>query len=323
MRIAFLDGFLAAMLAAIALALLAPQLGASGGVLQLDRITTIGVSLVFLLSGAGLSPANLRAGAANWRLHLFVQGSTFLLFPLIGLLVAYLAKDHLPQELLIGFFYLCVLPSTVSSSIALTALARGNVAGAVFNATLSSLLGMIATPLLIGLWLHAASGGLPLQDQFLKIAQQLLLPFALGQLLRPWIGGWIARHKARLAYVDRTVIVLIVFNSFCDSTLAGAWSRHGVVPLLQTTAMTAALLAVVLGLTTWLARRLRFAKQDEIAAVFCGSKKSLAMGAPMAALIFGSGADLGLIVLPIMLYHQMQLIVCSVLARRYAARTVA
>ncbi|MGH8444746.1 MAG: bile acid:sodium symporter family protein [Solimonas sp.] len=321
MRIPFLDGFLASMLIAITIAALAPQLGVSGGLLHLDRVTMVGVAIVFLLSGAGLSTDKLKAGAANWRLHLFVQLFTFAVFPLVGLLVTAVAGRWLPHELTIGFFYLCVLPSTVSSSIAMTAMARGNVAGAVFNATLSSLIGMLLTPLYISLWMQAASQGAPLLEQLLKIGEQLLLPFIVGQLLRPWIGAWIGRNKPITGKVDRAVIVLIVFNSFSDATAAGVWTRYGVVPLLATAAMTGGLLAFVLWLTHLVARRFGFNVEDEIAAVFCGSKKSLAAGAPMAALIFGgSGGALGLIMLPIMIYHQLQLIVCSVIARRYAQR---
>lgn len=320
MKIPFLDGFLGAMLVAVAIALLMPQLGASGGVLHLDMLTHIGVALVFLLSGAGLSTEKLKAGAANWRLHLFVQLFTFAMFPLLGLLVSVSVGRWLPQELMVGFFYLCVLPSTVSSSIAMTAMARGNVAGAVFNATLSSLIGMVLTPLYVGLYLSAGHHGVPLLEQFIKIGEQLLLPFVVGQCLRHWIGDWITRNKPRVGLVDRAVIVLIVFNSFCDATAAGVWTRFGATPLLITALLTGALLAAILMATTFVATRLRFTVDDEIAAVFCGSKKSLAAGAPMAALIFGSGGTLGLIMLPIMIYHQLQLIVCSVIARRYAAR---
>ncbi len=320
MPMLLLDGFLLSLLLAIGLAVLAPGLGSSGGLLHLDTFTAFGVALVFLLSGAGLSPERLKAGAANWRLHLFVQLSTFAVFPLFGLLLSLGLGPWLPHELVVGFFYLCVLPSTVSSSIAMTALARGNIAGAVFNATLSSLLGMLLTPLYISLFLRAAAHGAPLLDQFIKIGEQLLLPFVVGQLLRRWIGDWLARHKPATAMVDRGVIVLIVFNSFCDATAAGIWSRYGAAPLLLTVLLSGGLLAVVLILTRSAATRLKFSVEDEIAAVFCGSKKSLATGAPMAALIFGSGGTLGPIMLPIMIYHQLQLLVCSVIARRYAAR---
>lgn len=322
-----IDGFMLGMLGAVVLGALYPAIGASGGVLHLQTVTTVGVSLVFLLSGAGLSTERLRAGAANWRLHLLVQLSTYGLFPLIGLALTRLAAPWLPAELLSGFFFLCVLPSTISTSIAMTSLARGNVAGAIFNATLSALLGMVLTPLLMGLWQHAAgqsaaAGAPSLLDQFLSIAEQLLLPFAAGQFLRRWIGKWIERNKAITSKVDRGTILLIVYNSFCDAAQAGLWRDYGVLTLLQVLLITGTLLALVLTLTRLAARRAGFNVEDEIAAVFCGSKKSLATGVPMAKLMFAGsgGATLGLIVLPIMFYHQLQLIVCSTMARRYADR---
>jgi sodium/bile acid cotransporter 7 len=206
----------------------------------------------------------------------------------------------------------------------MTTLARGNVAGAVFNATVSSLLGMLITPLLVSVWLHTSGQGLSLQRQLLDVAEQLLLPFIAGQLLRPLLAGWVTRNKNVTGKVDRAVILLIVYNSFCDSTKAGLWSNYGILTLLQTLLLAGGLLAIVLTATTFISQRFGFSIEDEITAVFCGSKKSLATGVPMAKLLFGGSAAgasaLGLIVLPIMFYHQLQLLVCSVIARRYAQR---
>jgi solute carrier family 10 (sodium/bile acid cotransporter), member 7 len=249
-----------------------------------------------------------------------VQLSTFVLFPLIGISVALASGGFLARDLLTGLVYLCALSSTISTSIAMTAMARGNVAGAIFNATLSSLLGMVITPLMMSVWLQTSGESMPLADQLMKIVRQLLVPFIVGQLSRPLIGAWITRHKPVTGKVDRIVILLIVYNSFCDSTLAGLWTDHGWAVLAQTFVLTGLLLGIVLCLTTWIARRLRFTVEDEIAAVFCGSKKSLATGIPMAKLLFGAGSSLGLIVLPLMFYHQLQLVVCTFLAQRYAAR---
>ncbi|MDB5986111.1 MAG: na+-dependent transporter protein [Nevskia sp.] len=319
-----IDGFLLAMLSTVLLASLYPALGASHGALHLEQVTTVGIGLVFLLSGIGLSTDQLKLGARNWRLHLFVQSSTFLLFPLIGILVMLSFGRLLPHDLLVGFFFLCALSSTVSTSIAMTTLARGNVAAAVFNATVSSLIGMLITPLLVSVWLHASGQGLSLQQQLLGVAEQLLLPFLAGQLLRPLVAGWVLRYQHITGKVDRAVILLIVYNSFCDSTQAGLWRNYGAVTLLQTLLLVGGLLAIVLSLTTFCARRFGFSTEDEITVVFCGSKKSLATGMPMAKLLFGGSAtgasSLGLIVLPIMFYHQLQLLVCSVIARRYAQR---
>lgn len=314
------DAFVIAMLLAVVVAALAPRIGATEGPLHLGAIAAVGIALVFFLNGAALSPRNLRDGATNWRLHLVVQASTYLLFPAIGVAVALATSAWLPRDLLTGLIYLCALSSTISTSIAMTTLARGNVAAAIFNATLSTLLGMLITPLIMNLWMQTSGQHLPLGPQLVKIGRQLLLPFALGQALRPWIGAWIARHKPITGKLDRIVILLIVYNSFCDSTLAGLWSDHGWLPLAQTFVITGLMLAAVLGLTTTIARRLHFSKPDEIAAVFCGSKKSLATGIPMAKLLFGAGTPLGLIVLPLMFYHQLQLFVCTFVAQRYAAR---
>jgi len=225
-----IDPFLAGMLSAVVLAALFPAIGASHGPLRLDQVTTIGVGLVFLLSGVGLSTDKLKLGARNWRLHLFVQSSTFILFPLIGIAAMISFKQLLPHELLVGFFFLCALSSTVSTSIAMTTLAHGNVAGAVFNATVSSLLGMLITPLLVSVWLHTSGQGLSLQRQLLDVAEQLLLPFIAGQLLRPLLAGWVTRNKNVTGKVDRAVILLIVYNSFCDSTKAGLWSNTAFSP---------------------------------------------------------------------------------------------
>lgn len=316
------DGFILAMLAAVGFAALDPTLGSSQGPLHLGSVTTVGIAGVFFLHGAGLSIENLRAGAGNWRLHLFVQFATYLVFPLIGMLVVWLGHNRLSQPLLDGFFYLCVLPSTVASSVALTAVACGNVAAAVFNATLSSLIGMLFTPLLVNLWLHATGTGLSLQQQLLGVSEQLLLPFVIGLISHHWLDLWIARYKSQIGLFDRCVIVLIVYSAFCDATQAGLWRNYGIDTLAETVALSIALLALMLTGTRLIARRLGFPLQNEVVAVFCGSKKSLAVGVPMAKLLFSAGT-LGYIVLPIMFYHQIQLFVCSLLARRYARRIVA
>jgi sodium/bile acid cotransporter 7 len=316
------DGFVVAMLGAVALAVTVPQIGLPGGVLHLDVVTHWGIALVFFLHGANLSPQVALRGLAHWRLHLFVQASTFILFPLIGAAILLAGGlTTLPHGLLIGFFYLCALPSTVSSSVAMTALGRGNVPAAVFNASLSGLIGMIVTPLLVGLVVASRGGGLPsVIDAIGDVALTLLLPFVLGQLSRVVTAGFLGRHKRCIGLIDRAVIVLIVFTSFAVSTAAGTWSSFGIGLLALTAAGAAIILVVALVVTVNLSRLAGFTREDEVTAVFCGSKKSLASGAPMAGILFAGAPSLGMIMLPILLYHQLQLIVCSVLARRYAAR---
>ncbi|MET0517764.1 MAG: bile acid:sodium symporter family protein [Burkholderiaceae bacterium] len=313
------EWFMAGLVTAIVVASVYPALGRSGGLLHLDVLSNAGVALIFFLTGLGLSMHELRGGLMRWRVHLVVQLSTYALFPLLWWGLTGLLGHWLPPDLALGFAYLCALPSTVSSSVAMTAIARGNVPAAIFNATLSSLLGIVLTPALLALMTHAGGGGLSFLDAVLKIAQLLLVPLVLGQLSRPLLHRWHQRNKRYVSMVDRGVILLLVLSAFSDSVAAGLWSNHGAGLLLSALLGAALILALVLAISTWLARRAQFALEDEITAVFCGSKKTLASGIPMAKLLFGAHPALGVIVLPIMFYHQLQLIVCSLLAGRYAA----
>jgi sodium/bile acid cotransporter 7 len=317
------DGFLIAIAAAVGLALLWPELGTSDGPLHLALVARIGIAFIFFLHGAALSPQALRSGAAHWRLHLLVQSTTFILFPLMGGIVWLATAGIMPDGLRLGFFYLCALSSTISSSIAMTALARGNVAVAVFNATLSGLIGMIATPLLVGLVSTLGANGPSVGDAILDIAKTLLLPFAIGQACRSLIGPLIARHKKFTSVLDRGVIVLIVYSSFSDSTASGLWSQFSVATLALVVGLSLLLLILALLYTTGISRKLGFSRADEAAAVFCGSKKSLANGAPIAKILFAGNPAIGMIMLPMLIYHQIQLIVCASLARRYAATAAA
>ena len=257
-------------------------------------------------------------GIKHWRLHGLVFLATFVLFPLLGLLSLLLVPWALTPGLYTGLMFLCCLPSTVQSSIAFTSIARGNVAAAICSASFSNMIGIALTPLLVTVFLSTGTGGVSL-GAVRDIMVQLLLPFVAGQLLRRWIGGFITRHKKVLGYVDRGSILLVVYAAFSAGVVAGIWERLSVVSLLVLLAVNAALLAVVLVVTTFASRRLRFSTEDEIATVFCGSKKSLASGLPMATVLFPA-ATVGLTVLPLMMFHLMQLMVCAWLARRYGAR---
>ena len=314
------DWFLVGIFGAVALASAFPEVGRSGGPAHGDVLADAGIFWIFLVHGIALSPGHVRAGVARWQLHVFVQLTTFAVFPLAGLLLGLLLARWAPAELVLGFAYLCALPSTLSSSVAMTAIARGNVPGAIFNATISSLLGVVLTPLLVGFATHAAGQALPLGTASLNIAKLLLVPLLLGQCLRPMLGSWFHRQARHASAVDKVVILLLVYVSFCDSVRGGLWTDHGLGTLGLTVAASGTLLVALLLLTTFGARWSRFPKEDEIAAVFCGSKKSLAAGVAMAKLIFGSRPTLGLLLLPVIFYHQLQLLVCAVLASRYARR---
>ena len=313
------DNFTLAMIVTVIAASLFPVSGM--GAVVFNNVTHVAVSLLFFLHGAKLSREALVAGLTHWRLHLLVLVSTFILFPLLGLAIKPLALLVLTPDLYLGILFLCLLPSTVQSSIAFTAVARGNVPAAICSATASNFVGIFVTPLLVGvLILHgtAASGHSPL-DSILSIVEQLLLPFIAGQLLRPWIGAWIDRNKGMLKYIDQGSILLVVYGAFSASVAQGLWHHISGVTLLALLGLCCLLLAVALGLATFASRRFGFSKEDEIAIVFCGSKKSLASGIPMAKVLFAP-TSLGMIILPVMLFHQVQLMVCAVLAQRYAQR---
>lgn len=314
------DWFMLGLGAAVVLAWVYPDAGAADGWMQPALLTKAGVALIFFLHGLLLSFAALRAGTLHWRLHLVVQGSTFLLFPLLGFIVLAAAGAWMTADLRLGVFYLCALPSTVSSSVAMTAAARGNVSAAVFNATLSSLLGVFLTPLWVGVMIKASGQALPLGEVILDLVCWLVLPLVAGQLNRPWLGALAARHKRGINLIDRGIILLLVYTSFCESVRRGVWSDNGWPTLGLVLVIAAVLFYAAMWSMRGISRVAGFSRADEITTIFCGSKKTLAAGVPMAQLIFGAHPGMGLILLPIMLYHSLQLLICSVLAGRWARR---
>ncbi|MEW1640108.1 bile acid:sodium symporter family protein [Streptomyces sp. NPDC093801] len=308
-----LDPYVSALLATVGLAALLPARGPAAAVAE--GASSAAVALLFFLYGARLSTREALDGLRHWRLHLTVLACTFLLFPALGLAARALVPALLSQPLYQGLLFLCLVPSTVQSSIAFTSIARGNVPAAICAGSFSSLAGIVLTPLLAGALLGGGSGALS-TDALLKIVVQLLLPFLLGQVLRRWVGGFLTRHRKVLGYVDRGSILLVVYAAFSAGMAAGVWHRVGLRSLGALMAVEAALLAVMLLATWYGAARLGFGREDRIAIQFAGSKKSLAAGLPMASVLFGAQASLA--VLPLMLFHQMQLMVCAVLARRRA-----
>ncbi|QSR20062.1 bile acid:sodium symporter family protein [Novosphingobium sp. KA1] len=311
-----LDPYLLLLIGTVALAALMPATGRASGVV--DRAVNLAVALLFLLYGARLKPQAIWSGLSHWRLQALIFASTYMLFPLIGIVMTLLLRGHLPGDIVTGLLFLCLLPSTVQSSIAFTAIARGNVPGALCSASLSNVLGVFLTPILVSQLLPAASGGFSLQA-LEDIALQILLPFAVGQALRPWIGAWLSRHALLTAVVDRGSVLVVVYAAFSAGMVAGIWHQLSPASIALVLLIDLAVLALVLLVTTWASRALAFSKEDEIAIVFCGSKKSMAGGIPMAAILF-PGHAVGLIVLPLMLFHQAQLFVCAGLARRYGRR---
>ena len=311
------DNFTLTLIGVVVLASLLP---ASGQVaVGFGWLTNLAIALLFFLHGAKLSRESIIAGAGHWRLHLLVFGLTFVLFPLLGLALKPLLSPMIGADLYMGMLYLCALPATVQSAIAFTSLARGNIPAAICSAAASSLFGIFLTPLLVTLLLDVHGDGGSTLDAIVKISVQLLLPFIAGQIARRWIGAWVARNKSWLKFVDQGSILLVVYGAFSEAVIEGIWHQIPLWGLAGLVAVCCILLALVLLASTVLGKAFGFNQEDRITILFCGSKKSLATGVPMAQVLF-AGSTIGVLILPLMLFHQIQLMVCAVLAQRYANR---
>ena len=310
-----IDGYILALMLTVVVASLAPARGAAS--VDLGWATKITIAALFFLHGARLSRNAVIAGLGHWRLHLTVLAATFLLFPVLGVLVTLAPVGLMTAPIAAGVLFLCCLPSTVQSSIAFTSIARGNVAAAVCAASASNLFGIVLSPLLASLLLRSHS--VFSLDAVWAIVAQLLAPFVAGQLARPWIGAWVDRHKPILGLFDRGSIILIVYTAFSEAVVRGIWHQVSAVEILKLIAVCLGLLAAVLAATAFAGRAMGFSRPDQITLVFCGSKKSLASGVPMASILFPA-ATVGMIVLPLMIFHQIQLMACAFLAQKYAER---
>ncbi len=312
-----LDPFLLLLIAMVALASLLPAQGR--GAEAVNVAADVGIVLLFFLHGAKLSREAIWNGARAWKLHLATLGTTFAVFPALGLAAQQVGA--IPATMRAGLLFLTLLPSTVQSSIAFTAIARGNVAAAVVSASFSNLLGIFLTPVLVALLMRSGgTAGMVSLHSIEGIVLQLLLPFVVGHLMRPWIGGFVGRHRTMLGRVDRTSILLIVYSAFSAAVVEGLWHKVSRAELAMLAGVCVAMLVIVLGFTWALGRMLGFAREDAIVLQFCGSKKSLASGVPIAGVLFPASA-VGPLILPLMLFHQIQLIACALLARHYEAQT--
>ncbi|MFJ3231778.1 bile acid:sodium symporter family protein [Streptomyces sp. NPDC086787] len=308
-----IDPYILLLLATVGIAALLPARGAAADVAS--GASTVAIAFLFFLYGVRLSTREALDGMRHWRLHVTVLACTFVAFPLLGLAARGLVPVLLTQPLYQGLLFLTLVPSTIQSSIAFTSIARGNVPAAICAGSFSSLVGIVLTPLLAAALL--GSGGVGFStDSVVKIVLQLLVPFLAGQVLRRWIGDFVTRHRKVLGLVDRGSILLVVYTAFSEGMVQGIWHQVSPVRLAALLAVESVLLGVMLALTWYGARALKFGRADRIAIQFAGSKKSLASGLPMASVLFGAHASLA--VLPLMLFHQMQLMVCAVIARRRA-----
>lgn len=311
-----IDPFLITMLLVIGIASIFPCEGEVK--IGFKYLTVAAIALLFFMHGAKLSREAIMAGIRHWRLHLLVFSSTFIVFPILGLGMHFMVPEWMSPTVYMGFLYLCALPATVQSAIAFTSVAGGNVAAAVCSASASSILGVFLSPILVGMLMDA--DGSQAVDTFNAIGSillQLMLPFVVGHLARPLIEKWINRHRKLINITDRSSILLVVYVAFSEAVVEGIWQKIDAYSLLMICVVSCLLLLVIIVMNIAAARLLKFSKLDEITIVFCGSKKSLANGVPMANVLFPASV-VGVILLPLMIFHQIQLMVCAVLAQRYA-----
>jgi sodium/bile acid cotransporter 7 len=315
------DNFMLGLLLMILLAYLYPGFGTAHGPLPLEEVTTYGVSLIFFFYGLRLSPQKLRVGLSNWRLHLVIQLTTFVLFPLLVLMAYSLFADTENRLLWLGIFYVAILPSTVSSSVVMVSIANGNIPAAIFNASISSLIGVFITPLWLSLFLSTGNGDYTLWPVIGKLTLQVILPVVAGLLLHARFGRFAETHKQKLKVFDQSIILLIVYTSFCESFARQLFKGITMPDLVLLAAAMIGLFFLIYALVWLICKLLGFNRPDSITALFCGSKKSLVQGTVMSKVLFRDANTAGIILLPIMLYHALQLIAASIIAQSMARQT--
>jgi len=314
------NGFILALLGAVMVAFLIPDPGARDGFLHPDLINNFGIALILFLQGLTLAFEKIKSSAGNWKLHGIIQSFTFVIFPIVGMLfhlVVPMLWPGEPEGIRKGFLFLCVLPSTVSTSVVLTAAAKGNTPGALFNAALSNIMGVFITPILVQILMKSTGQSTPIGPLLFKIVLLTLLPFFTGMVLRRFVKSWVDERKIWVARISNSVIVFIVYCAFCDSVMEKIWQKHGPAITGLVLLFVVLLFSGISVLVGMICKLSGLNREDSIAAYFCSVKKTLAMGVPLAILIFGKGGELPLILLPIMFYHPLQLLVNGILANRW------
>lgn len=310
-----LNGFFFLLIGTIVLAWLVPSWGIEQNPIHLPKIAEYGVSLIFFFYGLKLDPKSLISGLSNWKLHLLVQLSTFVLFPLTVLAMKWAFPVYFSTLLGLGIFYLAALPSTVSSSVVLVSIAGGNLPSAIFNASISSIIGIFITPLWMSGVLQRTLGVFDIGHTIFKLCLEVLLPVVLGLLLHKKLGNWASRYKTNLRNFDQFIILLIVFTSFCESFSGKMFDGFTLPELFFLGALMLIFFLLVFVLMDLLSVWLGFNRADRITVIFCGSKKSLVQGAVMGKVMFPNQAMLGVVLLPLMLYHALQLLAGSTIAK--------
>ena len=311
-----IDGFIVGLLCMIALAYFYPGIGDQNSTLPLETITSVGISMIFFFYGLKLSPQSMKKGLSNFRLHMLVQITTFILFPLLIISLRPLVKTEETHLLWLAIFFMAALPSTVSSSVVMVSIAKGNIPGAIFNASISGLIGIIITPLWMGLFMHTQEADFDFMASVISLVLKILCPVLLGLALNKYLGNTVRRYGKYISLFDKSIILIIVYNSFSKSFAAHLFNDIKLSYLILTVVIIIGLFCIIYGIVFAITLKLKFSKEDQITALFCGSKKSLVHGSVMADVLFKNMASQGIFIIPIMIYHSMQLITISFIAQR-------
>lgn len=318
------DKFVLAILVTIIIAYFFPQFGAEDSVLRLNQIASVGISLIFFFYGLKLSKEKIKSGLSNWKLHLLIQLSTFVLFPL--LIIAFYpystTNDHI-HTIWLGFLFLGALPSTVSSSVVMVSMAKGNIPASIFNASISGIIGILITPLWIGLFVQQTNQDFDYSAIYIKLLLEIATPLTLGILLQKLGHQFAMKYAKELSLFDKTIILLIIYKSFAESFIENIfaqleWKDLGIILVIVLT-----LFLVVYLLIARISRLLKFSQEDTITAQFCGTKKSLVHGTVFSKILFQGTASVGIILLPLMIFHAVQILIISVIATQLAKRRTA
>lgn len=315
-----IDKFVLFIILTIIIAYFFPQWGVAEGVVSIDAISAIGISLIFFFYGLKLNPTQLKEGLKNWKLHLLVQSSTFLMFPLLVLLAGPFIQNESQETIWLAFFFLAALPSTVSSSVVMVSMAKGNIPGAIFNASISGIIGIIITPLWMGMFVNDTQTDFDFTGIYIKLIVQIILPVVLGLLLQRFLGAFVRQHSGKLALFDKTIILLIIYKSFAGSFENHIFSSVSFLNLLSIFIGVLLLFVIAFFLTGFVSKRLKINTKDQITAQFCGTKKSLVHGTVFSKILFGNMATMGIMLLPLMLFHAIQILIISVVASTYSKR---
>lgn len=314
-----IDKFVLSITAVIAIAYAFPQWGKAESKIPIDTISAIGISLIFFFYGLRLSPSKLKEGLKNWKLHLLVQFSTFLIFPLLVLLARPFIQNQEQETIWLGFFFLAALPSTVSSSVVMVDMAKGNLPAAIFNASISGIIGIALTPLWMGLFVHDVQTGFDFTAIYIQLIVQIIVPVVLGLFLQRFFGDFAQKHGSKLTLFDKSIILLIIYKSFAASFEENIFSSVSLLDLAIISVGVIVLFYIAFYLTELLAKKLKFNNEDQITAQFCGTKKSLVHGTVFSKILFGTGPTVGIILLPLMLFHAIQILIISFVASKIEA----